>query len=132
VVERAADRDGALPRGSVTVLTQLPGSVGAECDRAAVQGLEAATRSQHQEASVTTDQRLDRAAWQPLHTRILLALGIGWAMDSFEVQILGSVIGAARQGLVQVGGLDGHHVDDLVQVAIRGGLGAGLHAWSGT
>ncbi|HEY0697929.1 MAG TPA: MFS transporter [Micromonospora sp.] len=27
-----------------------------------------------------------------MHTRILLALGIGWALDSFEVQIIGSVI----------------------------------------
>ncbi len=43
-----------------------------------------------------------------------------------------ALVAPARQGLVQVGGLDGHHVDDLVQVAIRGGLGAGLHAWSGT
>lgn len=36
--------------------------------------------------------RLDRAAWRPMHHRILLALGIGWALDSFEVQIIGSVL----------------------------------------
>lgn len=36
--------------------------------------------------------RLDRAAWRPMHNRILLALGIGWALDSFEVQIIGSVL----------------------------------------
>jgi predicted MFS family arabinose efflux permease len=38
------------------------------------------------------ETRLDRAPWRPLHTRILLALGIGWALDSFEVQIIGSVL----------------------------------------
>ena len=35
---------------------------------------------------------LDRSKWRPLHTRILLALGIGWALDAFEIQIVGSVI----------------------------------------
>jgi hypothetical protein len=29
---------------------------------------------------------------RPIHNRILLALGIGWALDSFEVQIIGSVL----------------------------------------
>lgn len=36
---------------------------------------------------------LDRADWRPTHTRIALALGVGWALDSFEVQIINSVIG---------------------------------------
>jgi MFS family permease len=27
-----------------------------------------------------------------MHNRILLALGVGWALDSFEVQIIGSVL----------------------------------------
>jgi len=36
--------------------------------------------------------RLDAAPWRPLHTRILAALGIGWALDAFEVQIIGSVL----------------------------------------
>jgi MFS family permease len=36
--------------------------------------------------------RLDASVWRPLHTRILLALGIGWALDAFEIQIVGSVI----------------------------------------
>ena len=27
-----------------------------------------------------------------MHTRIALALGIGWMLDAFEVQIIGSVI----------------------------------------
>ncbi|MGH3697423.1 MAG: MFS transporter [Pseudonocardiaceae bacterium] len=38
------------------------------------------------------ETRLDRAPWRPMHNRILLALGIGWALDSFEVQIIGSVL----------------------------------------
>lgn len=38
------------------------------------------------------DDRLDRAPWNPLHTRIAAALGVGWALDAFEVQIIGSVI----------------------------------------
>ncbi len=36
--------------------------------------------------------RLDAAAWSSMHTRIALALGIGWMLDAFEVQIIGSVI----------------------------------------
>src|ERR671937_2097153 len=35
---------------------------------------------------------LDRAPWRPAHRRIAGALGIGWALDAFEVQIIGSVI----------------------------------------
>ena len=38
------------------------------------------------------ETRLDLSAWRPMHSRILLALGIGWALDSFEVQIIGSVL----------------------------------------
>jgi MFS family permease len=36
--------------------------------------------------------RLDRSPWKPVHRRIAGALGIGWALDAFEVQIIGSVI----------------------------------------
>jgi MFS family permease len=36
--------------------------------------------------------RLDRSPWRPIHTRIAAALGIGWALDAFEVQIIGGVI----------------------------------------
>jgi MFS family permease len=36
--------------------------------------------------------RLDRAPWRPAHRRIAGALGIGWALDAFEVQIIGNVI----------------------------------------
>lgn len=36
--------------------------------------------------------RLDNSQWRPIHTRIAIALGIGWMLDAFEVQIIGSVI----------------------------------------
>ncbi len=36
--------------------------------------------------------RLDRSSWRPIHRRIAAALGVGWALDAFEVQIIGSVI----------------------------------------
>lgn len=36
--------------------------------------------------------RLDHSRWTPAHTRIATALGIGWMLDAFEVQIIGSVI----------------------------------------
>jgi MFS family permease len=36
--------------------------------------------------------RLDRSPWRPIHRRVAGALGIGWALDAFEVQIIGSVI----------------------------------------
>jgi hypothetical protein len=36
--------------------------------------------------------RLDSSQWRPIHTRIAVALGIGWMLDAFEVQIIGSVI----------------------------------------
>ncbi len=37
-------------------------------------------------------ERLDRSPWRPAHTRIAGALGVGWMLDAFEVQIIGSVI----------------------------------------
>ena len=36
--------------------------------------------------------RLDRSPWRPIHRQIAGALGIGWALDAFEVQIIGSLI----------------------------------------
>ena len=36
--------------------------------------------------------RLDSSVWNPMHTRIAIALGLGWMLDAFEVQIIGSVI----------------------------------------
>jgi MFS family permease len=37
-------------------------------------------------------RRLDESDWRRMHTRIAAALGIGWMLDAFEVQIIGSVI----------------------------------------
>lgn len=41
--------------------------------------------------------RLDQSNWRPMHTRIAVALGIGWMLDAFEVQIIGSVIPGIQQ-----------------------------------
>jgi MFS family permease len=40
--------------------------------------------------------RLDRLAWKPIHTWITLALGIGWLLDAFEVNVVGNVLGVLR------------------------------------
>jgi MFS family permease len=40
---------------------------------------------------------LDAAPWRPVHTRIAIALGLGWMLDAFEVQIIGSVIPGIQQ-----------------------------------
>jgi len=40
---------------------------------------------------------LDRPAWKPIHTRITLALGIGWMLDAFEVTIIGNVLGILKE-----------------------------------
>lgn len=37
--------------------------------------------------------RLDKLRWSPFHTRIIAVLGVGWFLDAFEVNIVGSVIG---------------------------------------
>ncbi len=36
--------------------------------------------------------RLDNAPWRSMHTRILLVLGLGWALDAFEVTIINNVL----------------------------------------
>lgn len=41
--------------------------------------------------------RLDAATWRPVHTRIAVALGLGWMLDAFEVQIIGSVVPGIQQ-----------------------------------
>ena len=46
--------------------------------------------------------RLDASSWRPIHTRIAIALGLGWMLDAFEVQIIGSVI----PGIQEEFGLD--------------------------
>lgn len=49
----------------------------------------------------TTDgsigERLDRLAWTPFHTRVAIVLGIGWLLDSFEVSVIGNVLGILKK-----------------------------------
>jgi len=40
--------------------------------------------------------RLDRLSWTAFHTRVTLALGIGWLLDAFEVNIIGNVLGILK------------------------------------
>jgi MFS family permease len=40
---------------------------------------------------------LDRLQWRPVHTRITFALGIGWMLDAFEVNIIGNVLGVLQK-----------------------------------
>lgn len=49
--------------------------------------------------------RLDAASWRPAHTRTAIPLGLGWMLDAFEVQIIGSVI----PGIQQEFALDSRH-----------------------
>jgi len=41
----------------------------------------------------TLPARLDRLHWSRFHTRVTAVLGIGWLLDAFEVNVVGSVIG---------------------------------------
>lgn len=40
--------------------------------------------------------RLDALAWNRFHTVALLALGVGWALDSFEVTLISNMLGVLR------------------------------------
>jgi MFS family permease len=48
--------------------------------------------------TVETDAltRLDNMPWTRFHTLMLVALGVGWALDSFETNIIGSVFGMLK------------------------------------
>lgn len=48
-------------------------------------------------AGATVAERLDRLPWTPLHTRITLALSVGWLLDAFEVNIIGNVLGVLER-----------------------------------
>lgn len=43
--------------------------------------------------TTTITRRLDRLHWSRFHTLITAVLGIGWLLDAFEVNIVGSVLG---------------------------------------
>lgn len=47
--------------------------------------------------SLSLGERLDRLSWSPLHTRITAALGVGWLLDAFEVNIIGDVLGVLKK-----------------------------------
>ncbi len=40
---------------------------------------------------------MDAGDWRPIHTRILLALGLGWMLDAFEVTLVGNVLPILRE-----------------------------------
>ena len=48
-------------------------------------------------AEASVGERLDRLAWTPFHTRVTLALGVGWLLDAFEVNIIGNVLGVLER-----------------------------------
>ena len=39
---------------------------------------------------------MDAGGWRPIHTKILLALGLGWMLDAFEVTLVGNVLPILR------------------------------------
>lgn len=43
--------------------------------------------------------RLDNLPWSPFHTRFLLALGVTWILDAFEVVIVGNVLKSMTNSL---------------------------------
>lgn len=49
------------------------------------------------QAAFDVGSALDRLGWQPIHTRISLVLGLGWMLDAFEVNIVGSVLGVLQK-----------------------------------
>lgn len=46
--------------------------------------------------AMTVGRVLDKLTWRPVHTRIALALGVGWMLDAFEVNIIGNVLGTLK------------------------------------
>jgi len=39
---------------------------------------------------------LDAGGWRPIHTKVLVALGLGWMLDAFEVTLVGNVLPILR------------------------------------
>jgi MFS family permease len=42
-------------------------------------------------------ERLSSLQWNRFHTLIVVLFGVGWAMDAFEVTLIGNVLGALRE-----------------------------------
>ena len=56
------------------------------------------TSSAQQNQIVTgVGERLDRMPWTSFHSRVTLALGIGWLLDAFEVNVIGNVLGILKK-----------------------------------
>src|SRR5947209_1307577 len=36
--------------------------------------------------------RIDRLPWSPLHTRMVIALGVAWILDGLEITVAGAVV----------------------------------------
>lgn len=68
------------------------------------------------QTSTTLATRLDRLAWKPLHTWITLALGVGWLLDAFEVNVVGNVLGI----LERIWHLNGVEASAIVSVWLIG------------
>jgi MFS family permease len=60
--------------------------------------------------------RLDQLAWSRFHTRVTAVLGVGWLLDAFEVNIVGSVIGV----IARVFHLSDHQAAWLVSIWLIG------------
>ena len=48
-------------------------------------------------ASSRVEERLSSVAWNRFHTGVVVLFGVGWAMDAFEVTLIGNVLGALRK-----------------------------------
>jgi MFS family permease len=49
------------------------------------------------ETRTSIGERLDQMPWTRFHSRVTLALGIGWLLDSFEVNVIGNVLGILKK-----------------------------------
>jgi hypothetical protein len=50
---------------------------------------------QYTPSELTT--RLDELPWNRFHTVALLVLGVGWALDSFEVTLISNILGVLHE-----------------------------------
>ncbi len=54
-------------------------------------------KPQQQAPSSPLTERLSVMQWNRFHTVIVLLFGMGWAMDAFEVTLIGNVLGALKE-----------------------------------
>lgn len=67
---------------------------------------------------ITTDvtRRLDVLHWSKFHTVVTATLGVGWLLDAFEVNIVGSVLGVIQN----VFHLDANQASWVVSIWLMG------------